>query len=240
MFLSSRKKVSGPAAFVPAALCRIHSDSRWCIRRQPPAGGGKAPSPRRKPFPARRQAPLPALRLSPAFWRTFPSPPLPRTEDAFTIYDTATGSTLEVPAEEISPGGSGLRDGSFRPGGGLEGADSGAVHLLLVPKRPTSSGEGADFACDTANWLVYVPQSAMEQRWGEDFSSYYETLQAIAASVKGQVLTWEGEPICAAFSPSPEGPPKPPAMCGQRTCPICRLWQAPETALPTAIFPPSP
>ena len=74
-----------------------------------------------------------------------------------------------------------------------------ALYSFYSYQRAQNTGNEADFACDTANWLVYVPQSAMEERWGEDFASLYERLENVVGSVQGQVLTWEGEPICAAF-----------------------------------------
>ena len=78
-------------------------------------------------------------------------------------------------------------------------AQAVALYTFYSYQRAQHQGEAAHFACDTANWLVYVPQSALEERWGEDFPAYYETLQQVVAAVKGQRLTWEGEPICAAF-----------------------------------------
>lgn len=197
MFLPSRKRLRGLlllflllyAGFtlIPAG---VYGASRLPAAEssvsQEEALSSQAPSP--SPSPSALPGFLEDLSLS------TPAP----EEDAFTIYDTATGSTLEVPAEEFLPAALACEMDLSAPEEALK-AQTVALYTFYSYQRAHSSGEGADFACDTANWLVYVPQSAMEQRWGEDFSSYYETLQAIAASVKGQVLTWEGEPICAAF-----------------------------------------
>ena len=197
MFLPSRKRLRGLlllflllyAGFtlIPAGVYGVSRlPAAESSVSQEEALSSQAPSP--SPSPSALPGFLEDLSLS------TPAP----EEDAFTIYDTATGSTLEVPAEEFLPAALACEMDLSAPEEALK-AQTVALYTFYSYQRAHSSGEGADFACDTANWLVYVPQSAMEQRWGEDFSSYYETLQAIAASVKGQVLTWEGEPICAAF-----------------------------------------
>ena len=108
----------------------------------------------------------------------------------FTLYDSATGETFQVSAEEFLPAA--LACEALK-------AQAVALHTFYCNQRAQNDGDGADFACDTANWLVYVPQTAMEERWGENFASYYEKLQSITAEVQGQVLTWEGEPIQACF-----------------------------------------
>jgi len=36
---------------------------------------------------------------------------------------------------------------------------------------------------------VYVPQSALEERWGEDFPAYYETLQRIIDSNTKRIVS---------------------------------------------------
>lgn len=168
---------------------------------------GASPSPQASPSPTVEISPSPAstpqaAAAIPDFLDGYTLPsasPAPNDEeDVFTLYDTATGETLEVTAEEFLPAALACEMDLSAPDEALK-AQAVALYTFYSYKRNQNEGEDADFACDTENWLVYVPQSAMEERWGEDFSTYYEKLQEITAAVKGQILTWEGEPICASF-----------------------------------------
>ena len=134
----------------------------------------------------------------PGFLDTRELPSSNQEEDVFTLYDSATGETFQVSAEEFLPAALACEMDLSAPDEALK-AQAIALYTFYCNQRARNDGDGADFACDTANWLVYVPQTAMEERWGENFASYYEKLQSITAEVQGQVLTWEGEPIQACF-----------------------------------------
>ena len=155
------------------------------------------------PPPAKEASPSPAAAqptatAAPGFLEgRLPATPAPQ-EDSFTLYDTATGETFTVTAEEFLPAALACEMDLSAPEEALK-AQAVALYTFYSYQRAQNTGNEADFACDTANWLVYVPQSAMEERWGEDFASLYERLENVVGSVQGQVLTWEGEPICAAF-----------------------------------------
>lgn len=129
---------------------------------------------------------------------TLPSASPSQEEEEFTLFDTATGETFSVSVSEFLPAALACEMDLSAPEEALK-AQAVALYSFYSYQKSQNQGESADFACDTANWLVYVPQSAMEERWGEDFSTYYQKLTDIVSSVKGQLLTWESEPICAAF-----------------------------------------
>lgn len=160
------------------------------------AGQWTAGSAEEGPAPAASPAPEEA----PAFLegRALPGASSLPEEGTFTLYDTATGETLELTAAEFLPAALACEMDLSAPDEALK-AQAVALYSFYSYQRDHNQGDGADFACDTANWLVYAPPSAMEERWGGDFSALWEKLEAIAASVEGQVLTWEGEAICAAF-----------------------------------------
>ena len=171
---------------------------------------GTSPSPEASPSPQASLPPAASPSMSPegtgaetvpGFLESRPLPeaaPSPALADVFTLYDTATGETFQVTAEEFLPAALACEMDLSAPEEALK-AQVVALYSFYSYQRAQNAGNEADFACDTANWLVYVPQSAMEERWGEDFASLYERLQNVVGSVQGQVLTWEGEPICAAF-----------------------------------------
>ena len=118
--------------------------------------------------------------------------------DVFTLYDAATGETFSVTAEEFLPAALACEMDLSAPLEALK-AQAVALYTFYSYQRAQNPGGQADFACDSSQWLVYAPRSALEERWGEDFSGRYEKLQEAAAAVEGELLTWEGEPICAAF-----------------------------------------
>ncbi len=189
MFPSLPQKASAPPAVVPAALRRIHSDARWRVRRLPAAkqrAESTVSQPRGRPLAARRPAPsalgvhVPGRdggRDSPRLFGETSlcrkPPPPPEEGNVFTLYDTATGSTCQVTAEEFLPAALACEMDLSAPEEALK-AQAVALYSFYSYQRAHSSGEGADFACDTANWLVYVPQSSpWKIRWGEDFASLY-------------------------------------------------------------------
>ena len=187
------------------------------------------------PTPAPDSSPEATDQALPGFLDARELPSSNQEEDVFTLYDSATGETFQVSAEEFLPAALACEMDLSAPDEALK-AQAVALYTFYCNQRARNDGDGADFACDTANWLVYVPQTAMEERWGENFASYYEKLQSITAEVRGQ----RASPFKPAFSPFPVETPLPHWKCGARTWPICLRWQAPATACPTAICPPSP
>ncbi|WP_158590848.1 SpoIID/LytB domain-containing protein [Acutalibacter sp. 1XD8-33] len=115
-------------------------------------------------------------------------------EASFTLYDAATGETLTVPEEEFLAAALACEMDLAAP---KEALKAQAVASYSYYSRLRDQGE--QIACDTENWLVYVPQSAMEARWGEDCQSYRALLEGVVAEVKGQLLTYEGKPALACY-----------------------------------------
>lgn len=195
------------------------------------ASGSISPSVSPTPLPT-TPTPVPSGEETAGFLdeRSLPEvSPLPEEtteEDVFTLYDTSTGETFDVTAEEFLPAALACEMDLFAPEEALK-AQAVALYTFYSYQRAVNTGEEADFACDTENWLVYVPQSAMEERWGEDFSSYFQKLLDMVSSVQGQLLTWEGEPICASFF----------AISGGNTASSLDVWQQDFPYLQTVASP---
>lgn len=138
---------------------------------------GTSPSPEASPSPQASLPPAASPSMSPegtgaetvpGFLESRPLPeaaPSPALEDVFTLYDTATGETFQVTAEEFLPAALACEMDLSAPEEALK-AQVVALYSFYSYQRAQNTGNEADFACDTANWLVYVPQSAMEERWG--------------------------------------------------------------------------
>lgn len=112
----------------------------------------------------------------------------------FTLYDTATGETLTVPEREFVKAAVACEMDLSAPEEALK-AQALAAYTYYCRQRQ----DGQQIACDTENWLVYVPQEAMEARWGEDFAQYDALLDKVVDAVDGQLLTWQGKPALAAY-----------------------------------------
>lgn len=115
-------------------------------------------------------------------------------EDAFTLYDQATGETIQVSGKELLPGAIACEMDLASPEEALK-AQAVACYTLFSRKRAA----GEIIACDSANWQVWTTEDVMRERWGEDTENYTGILKQAVESVYGQLLQWEGEPILAAY-----------------------------------------
>lgn len=64
---------------------------------------------------------------------------------------------------------------------------------------PNSALKGADFAASPSQWLTFVTEDQMRERWGNNFDSYYKDLTAAVDAVMGQTLQQDGKLITATF-----------------------------------------
>lgn len=120
-------------------------------------------------------------------------------ETGFTLFDAATGETLTVPEAEFTAAALACEMDLASP---EEALKAQAVAAYTYYSRLREQGERID--CDTENWLVYVPESAREARWGEDYPEIKALLDRITGEVQGQLLTYQGEPaLCCYFAISP-------------------------------------
>ena len=120
-------------------------------------------------------------------------------DNIFKIYDKAADKILNVSAREFLPAAIATEMDLFAPREALK-AQTVAIYTVYSRERNGVGLEnGADFSCDTENWLIYTTVDAMKTRWGEDFEKYYDLLTEITDEVYGEVITQNNEPICAAY-----------------------------------------
>lgn len=157
------------------------------------------PSPSITPQPSTAPSPpVPAESLLPNFLEGAALPAGQPEEETFTLYDVATDQTLTVPAEEFLMAAVACEMDLSSPPEALK-AQAVAAYTYYTRQKGSGQANGADFACDSENWLVYVPQSAMQARWGEDFDANMSLLRGIVEEVRGQLLTWQGEPALTTY-----------------------------------------
>ncbi len=115
----------------------------------------------------------------------------------FVLEDSATGETLQVPEREFLAAAIACEMDLASPEEALN-AQAVAAYTYYSRQRQQP------IHCDTANWLVYVPESSMEERWGEDFSSYKAILDTVVDQVFGQTLQYNGQlALTSYFAISP-------------------------------------
>lgn len=120
------------------------------------------------------------------------------SEDIFKILDSATGETITVSAQEFLPAAVVCEMPLSAPVEALK-AQAVAAYTYYSRERKFGGNEHANFTCNTDSWLIYVTKEDMQERWGEDFESNYAKIKAITDEVYGELLTYEGEPICSAY-----------------------------------------
>lgn len=154
--------------------------------KEPPASPAPGASPGPSAFPS--PSSVPEVRFPDA-----PAGASPQPEGVFTLRDSS-GETFTVPEREFVEASLACEMDLSSPAEALK-AQAVAAYTYYSRQR----ADGQTIACDTANWLVYVPESAMRERWGEDFEDYKAILTAAVDAVEGQLLTYQGKPILASY-----------------------------------------
>lgn len=96
-------------------------------------------------------------------------------------------------------------------------------------QSPNSALKGADFAASPSEWLTYVSEDQMRERWGDNFDSYYKDLTEAIDAVLGQTLQQDGQLITATYYAISAGyPPKMPRKYSAILEAIWYLWPARE------------
>ena len=130
----------------------------------------------------------------------------PASEDAGVTVDILFGSRVErmtlrdyllgVVAAEMPA--------SFEPAA-LEAqavaARTDTLYRLLVARPHREAACCVDPGCCKA----YLSPEELRRRWGEDYDRWAEKIAAAVDATDGEVLTWEGKPIFAAFHACSEG-----------------------------------
>ncbi len=80
-------------------------------------------------------------------------------------------------------------------------ARTDTFYRLLVAKPHKEAASCTDPGCCKA----YLGPEELRRRWGEDYERWAEKIAAAVDATDGEILTWEGEPIFAAFHACSEG-----------------------------------
>ncbi len=124
--------------------------------------------------------------------------------EPYKVLDMASGQVIEVPVRDYIIGAvcaempASFHDEALK-------AQAVAAHTYAERQRirerrdPTADLMGADFSNDTSKYQGYFTEAQARQYFGESFEESYKKISAAADEVLPYIITYEDEPIVAAF-----------------------------------------
>ncbi len=73
------------------------------------------------------------------------------------------------------------------------------TNLVRLRKNPDSSLNGADISDDPKKHQGYLSEEQQKEKWGDKYDRYHEKILAAVSEVAGQAVTYNSEPIVAAY-----------------------------------------
>lgn len=125
-------------------------------------------------------------------------------DGTFKILDTSSGEVLTLSDEEFLIGAVAAEMPPSYETEALK-AQCVAAYTCYAKKRsderanPHSELKGADFSADLSKKLIYLTPDRMKADCGEAYDKIYEKVKSIVDSVKGEVLTYNGEIITCTY-----------------------------------------
>ena len=194
-------------------------------RPQPEPGINPAPSPSLTPSPAPRPSPSPV-----------PSPsPLPEqaaAPDALSAPERLLvkcgGEVYDVAMEEYLVGVVAAEMPAYFEPEALK-AQAVAARTYAMYCARTGRHSDADVCTDFACCQAWHSLDTLRQNWGDSYDEHYAAVSAAVAATEGEYLSYEGEPVFAAFHASSCGATED---CGAIWNPLPYLISvsSPETA----------
>lgn len=131
---------------------------------------------------------------------TEPAPAVQPTGDSFRILDESTQQVLNVSDTDFLYGAIVTEMGPASEPEALKAqAVAAYTYYSRLRKQAQEKNADSDFTADPQNWKVYVTKEQMQQRWGDQFQGYYDTLTSVVNDVAGKVLESDGELIDATY-----------------------------------------
>lgn len=84
-------------------------------------------------------------------------------------------------------------------------AQAVAARTYLVHSRKNPKHENADICADPECCQAYISQDELREKWGKNYDKYIELISSAVSETDGEYLSFEGEPILAAFHSSSAG-----------------------------------
>lgn len=123
---------------------------------------------------------------------------------SFRILDETTGQVAEIPAADYVAGAIAAEMPASYEEDALIAQGIAAytnAHYLAALRRadPPEELNGADFSADPAKRLGYITDDTMKAMWGGHYKAYREKITRAAEKAMRYLITYEGQPIVAAY-----------------------------------------
>lgn len=136
-------------------------------------------------------------------------------KDTVRVLQAASGNVTEVGTTEYLVG---CLACEMPPNYSEEALKAQAVaaytNLVRLKENPDGKAENADITDDTGKHQGYYDDTVRREKWGEKYEIYQEKFTAAVQAVSGQMLTYDGKPITAAYF----------SLCAGRTESAQMIW----------------
>ncbi len=78
-------------------------------------------------------------------------------------------------------------------------AQSVAAYTYAVRKRNAAKDAQYDITGDSSTDQAYIDKSARKEKWGSNFEKYEKRIASAVEAVSGEIVSYDGEPILAAY-----------------------------------------
>ena len=122
----------------------------------------------------------------------------------FRILNETTGKVEEVPAADYVAGAIAAEMPASYEEDALIAQGMAAytnAHYLAALRRadPPEELKGADFSADPSKRLGYITEDTMKTMWGDHYKEYHQKVTKAAEKAMQYLITYEGQPIVAAY-----------------------------------------
>ena len=123
---------------------------------------------------------------------------------SFRILDETTGQVAEIPAADYVAGAIAAEMPASYEEDALIAQGMAAytnAHYLAALRRadPPEELNGADFSADPSKRLGYITDDTMKAMWGDHYKAYRKKITKAAEKAMRYLITYEGQPIVAAY-----------------------------------------
>lgn len=118
-----------------------------------------------------------------------------------SVFMSAEGKTEDMPIRDYIVGAVAAEMPASYHAEALKAQALAAVTFAVYMQNggKDDSAEGADISDDSNKHQGYISKEKMREKWGDAFDSYYEKIADAVDEVIDQVITYQGEPIMAAY-----------------------------------------
>ncbi len=124
-----------------------------------------------------------------------------RTDDTISVFMTADNETQVLDMRDYIIGTVSAEVPASYDEEAIKAQALAAVTFAEYRKQNAENENigGADISDDSSRHQGYMSKEEMQEKWGDAFDVYYEKIADCVDEVLGKVITYEGEPIMAAY-----------------------------------------